>query len=207
MEGVEDHSIKPPLIVVDGANVAFAYGQAVAGAQRIGQQQQEQLPKPVPDVRGLRVVDQFFGQHCHVRFVLTQSWLNHRNHSDPEQTAILQDLQTCGKLVTAPVADDDDAYLLQICQRENALRRNTPHGWAYVLSNDHFRDAQQRQPRLTRWLRDGQCGETGPGRISFAFGDLGRIDDHGDPLWDILPNPRHPLVVWIEQQHLSQAMM
>ena len=187
---------------MDGANVAFAYGQAVA-SQIINNTHNN---RPVPDVRGLRVVDQFFGRLCQVRFVLTQSWLRHRNHQNPEQSTVLEQLQAAGKLVTAPVSDDDDAYVLQIAQRENSQRRRSPlnHGWAYVLSNDHFRDAQQRQPELTHWLNTGQCSATGPGRISYAFGDLGRLDDHGDPEMDILPNPRHPLVVWIEQQELAQ---
>ena len=203
MEGVEDHSVKAPLIVVDGANVAFAYGKAA-------QQQQSIIHgKPAPDVRGLLVATQFFGEAscCHVRIVLTQSWL--RQHQDPEQLAILQEL--AGQLVTAPVTDDDDAYALQIAQRENAIRRRRrgnncrPHGLAYVLSNDLFRDAQERQQDdgedLSRWLNEGYSAETGPGRISFAFGDLGRLDDHGDPVLDFLPNPRHPLVAWVEQQH------
>jgi len=207
MEGVEDHSIKPPMIVVDGANVAFAYGEATSTASLSTAAATNR--KPVPDVRGLRVVDQFFGHHCHVRFVLTQSWLR-KQYEDAEQLNILQELQTAGKLITAPVSDDDDAYALQIAQRENALRRRSrqqQHGLAYVLSNDHFRDAQQRHgtdSALTHWLNVGYDAETGCGRISFAFGDLGRLDDHGDRVLDIMPNPRHPLIVWIERQQHQQ---
>ena len=124
MEGVEDHSIKPPLIVVDGANVAFAYGKAAAAQQQHANlHNNHHAGKPVPDVTGLRVVNQFFGGGggCRVLVVLTQSWL--RQHQDPEQRAILQELQTAGQLVTAPSTDDDDAYALQIAQRENAIRR------------------------------------------------------------------------------------
>ena len=92
--------------------------------------------------------------------------------------------------------------------------RHHPHGLAYVLSNDLFRDAQQRQEEdggapqlLKQWLEEGYSAATGPGRISYAFGDLGRLDDHGDPVLDLLPNPRHPLVAWVEQQQQQQAAL
>jgi hypothetical protein len=114
--------------------------------------------------------------------------------------------------------DDDDAYALTIAMRENSRARRRQHGPAYVLSNDLFRDAQQRdalQQRqywhvnsgttggstsLKEWLMHGDDPSLGPGRISYSFADMGRMDDHGDRQLDIIPNPRHPLVAWIEQQ-------
>lgn len=214
MEGVEDHSIKAPLIVIDGANIAFAYGEATTACTidatngTTNLYANDRSSKPMPDVRGLVVAENYFAGNqndgCRVLIVLTQSWLRQQHHSDHSQQEVLQQLRQRNRLVTAPISDDDDAYALQIAQRENRYRYGTEHGCAYILSNDHFRDAQQRQPHLKRWLNQGHSNETGPGRISFAFADLGRLDDHGDPILDILPNPRHPLVAWIEQQQQQQ---
>jgi len=138
-------------------------------------------------------------------------------HTD--QLDVLHELLQEGLVVASPPTDDDDAYVLTIAQRENARRNLQPHGVAsgagYVLSNDLFRDAQARDTTgtLKQWLNEGlpsttgssnsghgALGIDGPGRISFAFGDMGRIDDHGEKELDFIPNPRHPLVAWIEQQ-------
>jgi hypothetical protein len=128
MEGVQDQSIKTPLIVMDGANVAYAYGLAMDGGDGGAGGS-----FPRPDVRGIRVAcDYFLGHssssssqpdhhHSRVRIlvVLPQSWFrshpkygsnnknNHHHptaflHSQPQQIQILQQLQAEGKLVAAP---------------------------------------------------------------------------------------------------------
>jgi hypothetical protein len=130
-----------------------------------------------------------------------------------DEQQVLQELKRQGLLVAAPPTDDDDAYALTIALRENARarQRDNNHGPAFVLSNDLFRDAQLRDASLEAWLKVGggdggggllQGGGScvGPGRISYAFCDMGRLDDYGERELDIIPNPRHPLIVWIEQQ-------
>lgn len=245
MQGVEDHSVKAPLIVMDGANVAYAYANAM----------QELLPpskhninsydyphhyhtsKLEPNVRGLRVAANYFADHFRILVVLPQSYYRRKPpasmgnqasssrststsifipQQDDEQLSILEELHRQGQLVAAPPADDDDAYALSIARRENlrAAQRSrlqssntTAVGPAYVLSNDLFRDAQERDGgdgSLRQWLVHGLTPDLGPGRVSFAFCDLGRLDDHGDPELDIVPNPRHPLVTWLDAQHRQQ---
>lgn len=231
MTGVEDHSIKGPLVVLDGANVAYAYAQAMHDLHL--QHHDRGGSKLEPDVRGIQVACDYFGSDVRVLVVLPQSYYRRKPGGgggggsgssrayhdagaprDAEQSRVLGALQRAGRLVAAPPADDDDAYALQIARRENARarqRRGTHssaggHGPAFVLSNDLFRDAQQRDTagHLSQWLNRGIDADYGPGRISFAFCDMGRIDDHGDPELDIIPNPRHPLVSWVEQQQQQQ---
>lgn len=248
MEGVEDHSIKGPLVVMDGANVAYAYAQAMHDVYPTTTTTTAVM-KLEPDLRGIRVACRYFASsstNLRVLVVLPQSWLRRKPpvgsvassssssvfDSDAflqqiEQRQVIDELQRQGQLVAAPPTDDDDAYALQIAQRENAraLQRSNPsfssshcatgmQGPAYVLSNDLFRDAQLRDStgQLRQWLNTGirsvgNDNDTdhrfiyGPGRISFAFADMGCIDDRGDRELDILPNPRHPLVTWVEQHH------
>lgn len=214
MEGVEDHSIKPPLVVLDGANVAYAYGGAMHGSIS---------STPVPDARGISVACQYFAKAgLRVLVVLPASWF--RNFKRPQTTddgelqQVVQELEQGGFLVPSPPTDDDDAYALTIAQRENARSlRNPLHGPGYVLSNDLFRDAQNRDAsgQLREWLNKGNPmkpeGNTsslskavqehnphGPGRISYTFCDMGAKDDYGDRMLDFVPNPRHPLVSWVE---------
>jgi Zc3h12a-like Ribonuclease NYN domain len=236
MQGVEDHGLKEPLVVLDGANVAYAYASALQELQhygsRTGTNHRGGGSRLEPNMRGLQVAVDYFGASLRVLVVLPQSYYRRKQamhgasssasmfapQQDEEQLHILEELHRQGRLVAAPPSDDDDAYALFIARRENA-RAAQRHGVvssstgivgpAYVLSNDLFRDAQQRDATgsLGQWLVHGLSNELGPGRISFAFCDLGRLDDHGDPELDIVPNPRHPLVAWIEarQHELSAA--
>jgi hypothetical protein len=34
----------------------------------------------------------------------------------------------------------------------------------------------------------------------------GSTDDYGDPEMDFVPNPRHPLVTWIESEHRKASL-
>ena len=117
------------------------------------------------------------------------------------QLEVLHDLKARGLLLAAPPTDDDDAFALTAALREDA--RN-PQGGGFVVSCDMFRDAISREGEsLRQWLQVGSENK-GPGRISFAFCDMGSTDDYGDKQMDFLPNPRHPLVRWIESHHRSQ---
>jgi Zc3h12a-like Ribonuclease NYN domain len=280
MEGVEDHEPKPPQVVIDGANIAYAYAEALESSHSSSNQSRRQ-----PDARGIEEAVSYWvraGLRCVV--VLPQPW--HARFMTPRSNA-LQDFddhnhahrwmslfsrlqgqnQTHCQLILAPSRDDDDAYTITVAQRENrranervtTLGINLPHllssaistsaggfstskamvsnlvygsgfGPAFILSNDHFRDAQARDASgsLGRWLNEGTdhgilaltnavvsarnwtspsasvLGDNvlGPGRISFTFGNLGRLDDHGDPVLDFIPNPRHPLVASVEGRAL-----
>jgi hypothetical protein len=216
MEGVEDHSVKAPLVVMDGANVAYAYAQS--GGDGGSSLRQAQRDPPEPDARGIRVACEYFrAAGVRVLVVLPQSWLRVKPRPgdlsgdaamQTDRWEILQGLQRAGLLATSPPTDDDDAYVLTIARRESArdaARRG--QGPGYVLSNDLFRDAQRRDGtgRLAHWLHEGDGEALGPGRISYTFCHMGRIDDHGERELDIVPNPRHPLVTWIERQHAAPA--
>jgi len=246
MEGVEDHSIKPPLVVLDGANIAYDYANAMQGtatsslAVATGANRNRTGNRTEPAARGIRVACRYF-QDAGIRVlvVLPASWFRVKPRpNDPTQTNammqtdqldVLHDLRQEGLLVAAPPADDDDSYALTIAQRESSRRGNHTNSGGngdgranlheqrrgYVLSNDLFRDAQRRDTtgNLERWLKCGDSdssqsggdGGGGPGRISFAFGDMGTIDQYGDRELDIIPNPRHPLVAWVEQQHQQKS--
>ena len=197
MEGVVDLSEKPPLCVLDGANIAYAYGKAAQGIS-------DPDTKPEPDAKGIVVTCEYF-QSAGIRVlaVIPTTW----THREPHQQ-ILKKLEEQGVLVSAPSRDDDDAYAITIARREDAKARERGDGPGYVMSNDMFRDAIARTEEegggegLKEWLTEGSTleqGKTGPGRISFAFLDTGSMDDHGDKVLDIMPNPRHPLIQFVEQ--------
>jgi hypothetical protein len=251
MEGVEDHSIKPPLIVLDGANLAYAYTQALRGgppilsssgrsaaSTRAAYNSSSNNNKLQPDARGIQVACEYFqSAGMRVLVVIPQSWFRNSTNPQSSSTTLLDGLyelqQSQGpNLVAAPPTDDDDAYVLMIAQRENLQRHPRPNhhhhqsdddhtpwdGQAFVLSNDLYRDAAARDEtgHLQDWLKYGSRtshpadhrssnANDVPGRISFAFCDLGSMDDHGDKQLDFVPNPRHPLVVHIETRRLLQA--
>lgn len=208
MTGVEDHGHKAPLVVLDGANIAHAYTTALQGLHSTGSGSSE------PDATGILVATDFFrSTGVRVLVVLPQYWMRRKPrpgdpkpNMDTPNIEILNKLQADGLIVAAPPADDDDAYALTIARREESrsLRRNGV-GPGYVLSNDMFRDAQARDTTMTlkKWLDQGRNDETGPGRISYSFADMGTMNDHGERILDFVPNPRHPLVIWMEGVLLS----
>jgi hypothetical protein len=220
MEGVITLDAKEPLVVMDGANVAYAYADSLAatapGVNRRGE----------PDYRGLLVASRYF-QSVGVRvlIVLPAPWFrikpNAGDHNQgrlallvyslslkcdlirtvlgnalmmTEKVEALKKLKDDGLLVAAPPRDDDDAYALTIARREHQRCTEKGEGGGYVLSNDMFRDAMARDTHVEKWLQQEW------GRISFAFCDLGTKDDHGDTELDFIPNPRHPLVTEVERQ-------
>mmetsp|Transcript_8499 Transcript_8499/g.17645 ORF Transcript_8499/g.17645 Transcript_8499/m.17645 type:complete len:129 (+) Transcript_8499:80-466(+) len=124
---------------------------------------------------------------------------------------ILSDLKERGLIVASPPTDDDDAYALTISRREEMRSRKPPRngeGPGFVLSNDLFRDAQERDASngtLKEWLTKGRNADIGPGRISYTFGDMGRMNDRGERVLDFVPNPRHPLIIWMESQQNGEV--
>jgi Zc3h12a-like Ribonuclease NYN domain len=252
MEGVEDHSVPTPLVVLDGANVAYEYGGAARvlreGAVDAGGGRRGASSAATADARGMLVASEYFVRHgVRVKVVLPASWFRRKpNAHDPDRSNArmqtdeqdaLAELQRRGLLVASPPADDDDAYAIALARRESARTvqrcRALHHqldptsfpvgqmGGAFVISNDMFRDAQDRDPTLRSWLTMGEVSRGGrmdgatsrlahsasssssssgncPGRISYTFVDVGTMDDHGDPQLDFLPNPRHPLISWLE---------
>ncbi|KAL3918917.1 MAG: hypothetical protein SGARI_007331, partial [Bacillariaceae sp.] len=124
------------------------------------------------------------------------------------QLEILHSLKEQGLIVASPPTDDDDAYALTIARREEmrSLTKRKGEGPGFVLSNDLFRDAQARDPSgsLKQWLTKGRHEAVGAGRISYTFGDMGTMNDRGERILDFIPNPRHPLVLWMEGQVMAQ---
>jgi hypothetical protein len=219
MEGVEDLGTKMPLVVLDGANVAHHYAQAWSGLTHPSSLTvaQPALTKPEPDAQGIRVATDYFLQiGVRVLVVLPQYWFKtkprppgdytntHKASMETPQMEILHELKSMGLIVASPPTDDDDAYALTIARREEArsLAKRNGEGPGFVLSNDLFRDAQQRDESgsLKEWLKNGRHPDIGPGRISYTFGDMGTMNDRGERILDFIPNPRHPLVIWMESQ-------
>ena len=118
-----------------------------------------------------------------------------------EKVEALTALKEKGLLVAAPPRDDDDAYALTIARREHVrAKERGEHGGGHILSNDMFRDAMARgDADLEQWLQREW------GRISFAFCDLGTMNDHGQTELDFIPNPRHPMVSEIERKRHAAA--
>lgn len=151
---IDDLYPHEPLIFIDGANVAYAYAQALGIKSSVGGKGQ-----------GIQLaVDYFCKSGCQVRVVLPDSWLHSSRKS--ELMNILIELQNEGKICTVPSNDDDDAYMICMARREEArslVRTDQKQRYvdkvrgvkkrfidikdydgAYVLSNDLFRDAIKR---------------------------------------------------------------
>eukprot|EP00547_Thalassionema_nitzschioides_P005686 CAMPEP_0194217768 /NCGR_PEP_ID=MMETSP0156-20130528/22238_1 /TAXON_ID=33649 /ORGANISM="Thalassionema nitzschioides, Strain L26-B" /LENGTH=384 /DNA_ID=CAMNT_0038946899 /DNA_START=49 /DNA_END=1203 /DNA_ORIENTATION=- len=198
MEGVVSLDAKEPLVVMDGANVAHAYADVATGKSR-GE----------PDFFGLQVAANYFLEAgVRVLIVLPAPWFRVKPQATDlnkdnammvtEKVEILRGLKEQGLLVTSPPRDDDDAYALTIARRERDRAKERGDGGAgYVLSNDMFRDAIGRDAGLEHWLKEDF------GRMSYAFCDLGTMNEFGQHELDFIPNPRHPMVAEIERQRHS----
>lgn len=219
MEGVIDQGSKMPLIVLDGANVAYAYASVMSGKNDSSLEAASSMNsknKVEPDVRGIQIATEFFLESgIRALVVLPQYWFRGNNNNNRSSTTtmtltpqleILSDLKAKGLVVASPPTDDDDAYALTISRREETRSRKPSRngeGPGFVLSNDLFRDAQERDSpngTLKEWLTKGRNSNVGPGRISYTFGDMGSMNDRGERVLDFVPNPRHPLVVWMESK-------
>ena len=213
--------MKMPLVVIDGANIAHHYAQAMSGLQN-SSLAVAQHGKPEPDVQGIKVATDYFVQGgVRVLVVLPQYWFRTKprpgdvgpknSTMETPQLEILNDLKVKGLIVSSPPTDDDDAYALTIARREEmrSLSKRNGEGPGFVLSNDMFRDAQDRDPSgiLKDWLNNGRHESVGSGRISYTFGDMGTMNDRGERILDFIPNPRHPLVIWMESLYHQQLTL
>jgi len=129
---VDDIIPKPPLIVIDGANVAYAYGQAQSLALQNNGNGTTGL-RGGPDARGILIACNYFlSAGCRVQVVLPAPWLRNRSSTASTssitiapQLQVLHSLQEQGLLCAAPSTDDDDAYAIMLARREDvrAARR------------------------------------------------------------------------------------
>jgi len=119
-----------PLVVLDGANIAYNYSDCV-NPIRLSQRRQ-------PDPRGIRIAIEYFLQHhCRVQAVVPVSWyqlkprpsdqyhLNNRARGDSDAKMVTEEVEELrgmrqgGFLVAIPPGDDDDAYALALARRED----------------------------------------------------------------------------------------
>ena len=71
MEGVESHDAKGPLIVIDGANVAYAYADAMSMERSGGKHS-----KAEPDAKGIQIAANYFlSVGVRVTIVLPAPWI------------------------------------------------------------------------------------------------------------------------------------
>ena len=88
MEGVISLDAKEPLIVMDGANVAYAYADAMASAGTIHNKNNS---KPEPDCRGLQVAANYFLQSgVRVLIVLPAPWFRLKPRPGDTSSGTLQ---------------------------------------------------------------------------------------------------------------------
>jgi len=219
---LDDIIPKEPLIVIDGANVAYAYadvntGLCTASTTLTVAGRNNGKGKLEPDARGINVAAQYFlNAGCRVQVVIPTGWLRakprigdtNRNDAlmETPQVETLRELKERNLLCTAPPGDDDDAYALAIARREDsrARRRGGGGGGGFVLSNDFFRDAISRDVAngegigLRKWLESQ--------RISYSFLNMNSANAFGDHELDFMPNPRHLLVMRTEKEHRSNEI-
>ena len=76
MEGVEHHGSKGPLVVMDGANVAYAYADALSGIHQGSRE---------PDARGIQVAAQYFlAMNVRVLVVIPAPWFRAKPRAGDE---------------------------------------------------------------------------------------------------------------------------
>jgi len=194
---IDDILPKPPLIVVDGANIAYAYAKAVGLNGEYSSLARNLSGGGVePDVQGIHICASYFANAgCRIQVVLPVHWMKKKPRANDRyqngnaqmitsQIDILQNLEDNNILCCSPPADDDDAYVIAMARREDgrARRKNIHYtssscsdtisaaGGAFVLSNDFFRDAMARDStgELKYWLN-------GSGTSQLPFCPPGRI--------------------------------
>ena len=122
-----------PLVVLDGANIAYNYSESL---HPILQSERRQ-----PDPKGITLaIDYFLKQNCRVQAVVPISWyqlkprptdtyhLKNRSRMESdakmvtEEVEELRTLRQRGFLVACPPGDDDDAYVMALARREDDRR-------------------------------------------------------------------------------------
>ena len=217
MEGIEAGD-QLPLVVFDGANVAYAYSEAKASLfESQGLYSKSSLSssrygnKRQPDIEGINIaVNHFLGtSQCRVMVVLPAYWLRVKPSDSSRDNAkmqtpqldSLQELKNKGLLCCAPPKDDDDAYIISIARRSDSKAKARGGGGSFILSNDMYRDAIERDNNMSglkEWLNENNLNHQGPARISYAFCDLGAMNEFGSRILDFVPNPSHPFISYLE---------
>lgn len=96
MEGVEHHGPKGPLVVMDGANVAYAYADAMVG---FAHEQEQPQARTEPDARGIQVAANYFlSMDVRVLVVIPAPWFRSKPRAGDESHGkmILCCLLVCG---------------------------------------------------------------------------------------------------------------
>mmetsp|Transcript_23178 Transcript_23178/g.48498 ORF Transcript_23178/g.48498 Transcript_23178/m.48498 type:complete len:532 (-) Transcript_23178:141-1736(-) len=119
---------KSPLIVIDGANVAYHYAECLNPFY-------DPKHRPEPNPRGITLAVRYFLQHnCRVQAIIPISWYRQKPRATDTASARgkhgedakmvtdevdeLRTLREQGFLVACPPGDDDDSYALGLARRE-----------------------------------------------------------------------------------------
>ena len=171
------HNVMPsPLIVIDGANIAYNYAESLdpSASSLQHNNNNNRRHKRQPNPRGIRLaIDYFLKNNCRVQAVVPTSWYRLRprdkNEGDAkmvtDEVEELRSLREQGFLVACPPGDDDDAYAIALARREENRRSDDAMmsidddedtGFpaallgGYILSNDFFHDAVRREEQSDR---------------------------------------------------------
>jgi hypothetical protein len=131
--------IPSPLVVIDGANIAYNYAESLdpSASSLQHNNNNNRRHKRQPNPRGIRLaIDYFLKNNCRVQAVVPTSWYRLRprdkNEGDAkmvtDEVEELRSLREQGFLVACPPGDDDDAYAIALARRESENRRNNRSG-------------------------------------------------------------------------------
>lgn len=131
--------IPSPLIVIDGANIAYNYAESLdpSASSLQHNHNNNRRHKRQPNPRGIRLaIDYFLKNQCRVQAVVPTSWYRLRprdkNEGDAkmvtDEVEELRSLREQGFLVACPPGDDDDAYAIALARRESENRPNNRSG-------------------------------------------------------------------------------
>eukprot|EP00986_Skeletonema_menzelii_P018826 scaffold26730_cov162-Skeletonema_menzelii.AAC.6 len=118
-----------PLIVIDGANIAYNYAESLDPSSSLqnSNHNQSRYNKRQPNPHGIRLaIEYFLSRKCRVQAVVPTSWyrLRPRNKNEGDAKMVtdevdeLRSLREQGFLVACPPGDDDDAYALALARKE-----------------------------------------------------------------------------------------
>jgi hypothetical protein len=161
---IEDIIPKPPLIVLDGANIAYAYVQTFQSTPSLStttsnisssSKRHGTINSPStslePNALGIKLaVEYFLHAGCRVQVVVPAYWIRnkqqqHQQHQhihstrtttnkDSQHLQILHHLQEQNILCCSPPTDDDDAYCIAIARREDGRSRLRRKGRHYTTT-------------------------------------------------------------------------
>ena len=124
-----------PLIVIDGANIAYNYAESLDPSSSLQNSNlnQSRYNKRQPNPHGIRLaIEYFLSRRCRVQAVVPTSWyrLRPRNKNEGDAKMVtdevdeLRSLRQQGFLVACPPGDDDDAYAIALARREEDRLNN-----------------------------------------------------------------------------------